>query len=79
MIKRTTVSAEDDDLVMLELEARKRQTSLARILRETVAEKARELRGQNRPRFGIGHSAEGAAVVAARDEHAPLRSRNAHS
>lgn len=54
MIRRTTVSAEADDLALLEDEARRRGVSLSAVLREAVAEKAAEVRRTRpRPRFGI--------------------------
>jgi hypothetical protein len=74
-IRRTTLAAEADDLAVLEGEARRRGVSLARLLREAVAREAAELRGRNRPRFGVARSAEGAAQAAGRDEHAPVRNR----
>jgi hypothetical protein len=76
-IRRTTLAAEVDDLAVLEGEARRRGVSLARVLRELVAREASEVRGRNRPRFGIASSAGGAAQAAARDEHAPVRDRRA--
>lgn len=54
MTRRTTVTAEIDDLALLEFEARRRGISLAAVLREAVAEKAAEVRrARPRPRFGI--------------------------
>lgn len=75
MTKRTTLAADSDDLAVLEAEARRRNVSLARLLRELVAKEADALRRKRRPRFGIAHSGVGAAQVAARDEHAPVRER----
>jgi len=76
MIRRTTVAAEADDLAVLEGEARRRGTSLARVLRETVAERADQLRKHNRPHFGVARTDGGAARTAAADEHAPVRDRS---
>ena len=73
--RRTTVSAEVDDLALLEQEARRRGVSLAQVLREVVAREAENLRRGNRPRFGIGRSGVGAAMAAGLDEHAPARIR----
>lgn len=75
MVKRTTLSADEDDLALLEAEARRREVSLALVLRELVAKEADALRRQRRPRFGIGRSGVGAAQASARDEHAPVRER----
>jgi hypothetical protein len=76
-IRRTTVAAEDDDLAVLEGEARRRGVSLAHVLREAVAREASELRARHRPRFGVAASEHGAARAAASDEHAPVRARRA--
>lgn len=71
-IRRTTLAAEADDLAVLEREARRRGVSLAALLRETVAEKAGELRrSQPKPRFGIGHSPGGASMASVEDEDSP--------
>jgi len=54
MMRRTTVTADDGDLGVLEDEARRRGVSLASILRQAVAGKADEVRrNRPRPRFGI--------------------------
>ncbi|MBX3028620.1 MAG: ribbon-helix-helix protein, CopG family [Chloroflexi bacterium] len=73
--RRTTLAADSDDLDLLADEARRRGVSLAAILREAVEAEAARLRTRTRPRFGIASSDEGAARVAARDEHAPIRAR----
>lgn len=57
--RRTTLSAEADDLARLEQEARRRGLSLAALLREIVARAAELLRAEQRPRFGIGRSGGG--------------------
>jgi hypothetical protein len=75
MVRRTTLAADPDDLAVLEAEARRRQVSLARVLRELVAKEADALRSERVPRFGIGRSGVGAARAAAADEHAPVRER----
>jgi hypothetical protein len=75
-VRRTTLAADQDDLALLEGEARRRGVSLAQVLRELVAREANELRRARPPRFGIARTAEGAARVAAADEHAPVRERS---
>jgi hypothetical protein len=72
-IRRTTVPAESDDLALLEAEARRRNVSLAQVLRELVEREADALRSARKPRFGVARTKEGAAQVAGRDEQAPLR------
>lgn len=74
-VRRTTLSADRDDLALLEQEARRRGISLAQVLRELVAREAEGLRDARRPRFGVARSREGAARAAAADEHAPARER----
>ncbi len=64
MVRRTTVSAEADDLAVLEDEARRRGLSLASVLREAVAEKASEVRSTRpRPRFGLFSSGDGRSIA----------------
>ena len=72
-VRRTTLAADQDDLALLQGEAQRRGVSLAQLLRELVAREADELRTARRPRFGIARTSQGAAQVAAADEHAPLR------
>ena len=74
-IRRTTLAAEADDLATIEDEARRRGTSLARVLREMVARGANEIREARKPRFGVARSEKGAAIAASSDEHAPARRR----
>jgi hypothetical protein len=57
-LRRTTVSAAQDDLRTLEAEAERRQVPLATILREAVEEKAMELRTRRRPRVGVARSVD---------------------
>lgn len=71
--RRTTLSADADDLAVLEGEARRRGVSLAQVLRDTVAERAHELRSQRRPRFGLGHGDGNLARDSVDDEDAPAR------
>ena len=74
-IRRTTLAAEGDDLALLQGEAKRRGVSLAHLLRELVAREADALRVKQRPRFGVARTRQGAAQVAAADEHAPMRNR----
>jgi hypothetical protein len=62
--RRTTVTATDESLRTLEAEARRRDVSLATVLREAVEEKAEALRTRRRPRVGVARSTDG---LAARD------------
>lgn len=75
--RRTTLAADRDDLALLEDEARRRGVSLAQVLRETVAEKAADLRARRRPRFGVVTLGLLDGVPASeagwRDEEAPAR------
>jgi hypothetical protein len=71
MTERTTLTAEKDDLETLRAEARRRGVSLARLLREIVAEEAQELRAGRRPRLGTGRGGRGVARRSAVDESSP--------
>lgn len=74
MTRRTTLSAEADDLAILEHEAQRRGVSLAQVLRELVAARAAELRTSRRPRFGVFASKTGdLSELSWRDEDAPYR------
>ncbi|MCB9483025.1 MAG: CopG family transcriptional regulator [Dehalococcoidia bacterium] len=73
MVKRTTVSAEEDDLATLEREAKRRGVSLSLMLREAVMEYAAEIREANRPRFGYTSGPEDVAQESVDDEDAPYR------
>lgn len=80
MNRRTTLSAAADDLTVLEGEARRRGVSLAHVLRETVADKAAEVRRSRRPRFGLVRSGDGGlADLTWRDEDAPYRNEQLSS
>jgi hypothetical protein len=72
-VRRTTVAAEQEDLQTLKDEARRRGTSLARLLRDLIAEKAIELRQRRPPRIGIGRGGTGVARESFADEEAPAR------
>jgi hypothetical protein len=73
--RRTTLSAHPDDLALLESEARRRNVSLAQVLREVVEREAESLRSARKPRFGVARTAQGAAAAAGADEHAPVKDR----
>lgn len=73
MVKRTTVSADEDDLATLEREAQRRGVPLARMLREAVVEYAAEIRAANRPRFGYTSGPGNLSQESADDEDAPYR------
>jgi hypothetical protein len=73
--RRTTLAADADDLALLNEEANRRGVSLAQLLRELVAKKADELRGQRRPHFGVVRVGGGVAQASVADEEAPLRGR----
>lgn len=59
MLRRTTLTADEDTLATLQAEADRRGTSLASILREAAQDKAAELRAARRPRVGYGRSTDG--------------------
>jgi hypothetical protein len=71
--RRTTVTAEHDDLAVLAHEARKRGVTLSQVLREAVAHEAHRLRDAAAPRFGIVRGDGNATNAIAEDEQAPAR------
>jgi hypothetical protein len=73
MVRRTTVSADPDDLETLEYEARRRGVSLNHVLREAVAEYAQEVRAARTPHFGIGRGGPDLSQTSADDVEAPYR------
>jgi Ribbon-helix-helix protein, copG family len=75
MTRRTTVTAEADDLAVLEEEARRRGVSLSQVLRELVAAGADQVRNTRpRPRLGLFASGEGnLSELSWTDEDAPYR------
>ena len=77
MTRRTTLSAEADDIAVLEGEARRRGTSLAQVLRELVEREATSIRQQKRPSFGIARlgKIDGVSIseLSWRDEDSPAR------
>jgi hypothetical protein len=60
--KRTTVTAMEESLRILEAEAERRGISLSMVLREAVEEKAEAVRTRRRPRIGIARSTDGRAA-----------------
>ncbi|MDA1010416.1 MAG: ribbon-helix-helix domain-containing protein [Chloroflexi bacterium] len=76
MVKRTTVSASEDDLATLEREAARRGVPLARMLREAVVEYAAGIRAANSPRFGVASGDPGLSEASAEDETAPITERS---
>jgi hypothetical protein len=67
MGRRTTFAIEEETLASLRVEAARRGTSLAAVLREALDEKAVLVRSSHRPRVGSGRSTDGvsAAMVTA--------------
>jgi hypothetical protein len=53
MERRTTVTAQDDDLAVIANDARRRGISLGRALGELVSVRAEELRRHRRPRVAM--------------------------
>lgn len=70
-VRRTTVTADADDLAVLEGEARRRGVPLSQMLREGVARQAEALRAERRPRFGVGHGEPGLSMTSVEDEASP--------
>jgi hypothetical protein len=74
MDKRTTVSASEDDYLVLEHEARRRGVSVGYLLREAVVKYVTGLRTSRTPRFGIAKGDPGLSQESVDDEDAPHRS-----
>ena len=74
MVRRTTVSAEEDDLDVLAGEARRRGTSLARILSEAVHSEADRLRRGRTPRVGTFRAEVSIAAEMEADSTGPASS-----
>ena len=77
MIRRTTLSADSDDLSVLEEEARRRRVPLAQVLREAVAEAAAARRARRpRPHIGI-FTGDGSTTAQSTgdDEESPAKGR----
>jgi hypothetical protein len=68
MNRRTTVSADAEDLATLELEARRRGSSLSSVLAEAVEEKAIAIKRTRKPRLGLGRSTDGGSAAQAATE-----------
>jgi hypothetical protein len=75
--RRTTIVARDEDLALLQREARDRGLPLGRMLGEVVARRADELRRDRRPRLGTFSSEQSIAEAAARDNPAARPFRTA--
>ena len=71
MKRRTTVTAETDDLAVLAREAARRGTSLGQLLGEAVAEKAQQVRHGRRLRVGTFSADVSIAQLLERDEESP--------
>lgn len=65
--RRTTVMLDEDVLATLGFEAKRRNVSIAELVREAVDAKVGGLRAERRPRVGVARSTDGrsAADVAA--------------
>lgn len=70
-VRRTTVTADADDLALLEAEARRRGVPLSHMLREAVAHQAESLRSERRPGFGVGRGGSGLSMTSVEDEASP--------
>jgi hypothetical protein len=75
--RRTTIVARDQDLALLQREARSQGLSLGRMLGEVVARRADELRQDRRPRLGTFSCEQGIAGAAAGDNPAARPFRTA--
>ncbi len=71
MMRRTTITAEAEDVETLRREARRQGISLARLMGAVVATKAAEIRAARRPRVALFRSEGGIADASVEDEHAP--------
>jgi transcription initiation factor TFIIIB Brf1 subunit/transcription initiation factor TFIIB len=63
MNRRTTVTADSEDLATLANEARRRGSSLSSVLAEAVEEKAIAIKRAHKPRLGLGRSSDGASAA----------------
>ena len=70
-VRRTTVTADAEDLAVLEAEARRRGVALSQLLRESVARQAEALRAERRPRFGVGRGEPDLSMTSVEDEASP--------
>jgi len=71
MMQRATVAADSNDLAVLADEARRRGTSLARLLGEAVAHEAERLRRSRTPRVGTFRAEAAVAAAMADDPDGP--------
>jgi hypothetical protein len=63
MMRRTTVTADDEALATLRAEAERRGVSLTALLAEAVEEKAATIRAARRPRVALGRSRDGGSAA----------------
>jgi hypothetical protein len=75
MDKRTTVSASEDDYLVLEHEARRRGVPVGYLLREAVVKYVEGLRTSRKPRFGVVSVEGNIAQESADDEVSPIVDR----
>jgi hypothetical protein len=75
--RRTTIVARDEDLALLQREARDRGLSLGRMLGEVVARRADELRQDRRPRLGTFSSKQSITDAPAQENPATRPFRTA--
>jgi hypothetical protein len=61
--RRTTLTADREDLDTLAAEAARRGVSMSDVLAEAVAEKAAAVRSHRRPRFGVARSSDGRSAA----------------
>ena len=74
-MRRTTVSASEDDYLVLEREAKRRGVPLGHVLREAVAEYAAEIRAVRKPRMGVVSLDRDLSQESVDEEEAPVRER----
>lgn len=61
--KRTTVTADRDDLDTLAAEAERRGVAFTDLAREAIADKAAEIRRRRRPSVGVARSDDGRSAA----------------
>lgn len=74
-MKRTTVSATDDDYLILEHEAKRRGVPVGHLLRDAVAEYVAEIRTSRKPRMGVVSVDRNLSQESVDDEEAPVLDR----
>lgn len=62
-MKRTTITADREDLATLAAEAERRGVPFTAVASEAVAEKATEIRRQRRPSVGVARSDDGRSAA----------------